>query len=246
MLSDIAQEDLAAALDRVTASALLAAEIGEPPIDPLLVAQQLGIQVVVDHRQRQRARFVRLRDFAHDHTQSSIFVRPDPRPERMHWAVAHELGEALSGEVFAVLGIDAEEAPPGSRERIANALAGRILVPSAWFGDEAIECDWDLPALKRRYATASHELLARRMLDCDPLVIITVFDHGSHSFRGGNLPWPVPEMTSLERDCQQEVHERGTAHILVDGNRQVQGWPVHEPDWKREILRTECDQWCDD
>jgi len=245
MLSEIAQEELASALDRVATSALLATGSDAPPVDPAALARALGFQVIVDHAQSQRARFVRLRDFGEEQSRGFIFIRPDPRAERMHWAVAHELGEALTAEVFAALTIDPAEAPSGAREKVANLLAGRILVPSVWFSEDARGCDWDLPALKRRYGTASHELIARRMLDFADGVIITVFDHDRKTFRRGNLPWRCPALTPAEQACQQQVHSLAAPVSSFDGQRRIQGWPVHEPDWKREILRMECEDVAD-
>ena len=34
---------------------------------------------------------------------------------------------------------------------------------------------------------------------------------------------------------------RARPQPIDDGPRTVHGWPVHEPEWKREILRTEVD-----
>ena len=55
---------------------------------------------------------------------------------------------------------------------MANNLAGRLLLPTAWFVADAAAENWDLIALKHRYATASHELIARRMLESiEPLAV---------------------------------------------------------------------------
>ena len=80
--------------------------------------------------------------------------------------------------MFEILGVDAREAPPNTRESVANQLAGRLLLPVAWFKPKAVRAGWDLFELKREFSTASHELIARRMLDFEPAVMITVFDHG--------------------------------------------------------------------
>ena len=67
------------------------------------------------------ARFVRLRRHAPDFGKGSIFIRPDPRPERLQWAVAHEIGESRAADVFRRLGVRAVEAAAGAREMVANA-----------------------------------------------------------------------------------------------------------------------------
>jgi hypothetical protein len=111
------------------------------------------------------------------------------------------------------------------------------------FGLDRLRAGWDLLMLKSRYATASHELIARRMLECRPPAIITIFDQGSIHFRRSNLPGRVPPLSAAERECWQVVHEQNRPREARDGLRRVQGWPVHEEGWKREILRTEVEEY---
>ena len=115
-------------------------------------------------------------------------MRPEPRLERRQWAVAHEIGEHVAYRVFLQWGVDPRETAPKAREAVANNLAGRLLLPTAWFAADGAACGWDLLALKARYRTASHELIARRMLECRPPVIISIFDHRRISFRRSNFP----------------------------------------------------------
>jgi hypothetical protein len=168
----------------------------------------------------------------------SILVRPEPRPERLHWAIAHEIGELWAHCVFARLAVDPREAPPAAREAVANGLASRLLLPREAFARDARQSGWDLLALKARYATASHELVARRMLDFEPLVIMTIFDHGRRTFRRGNLPFRAPPWSETEATAWRTAHAQSRPTVAGDAARRVQAWPVHEPDWKREILRT--------
>ena len=88
---------------------------------------------------------MRLRSFGRDESHGSILLRPDPRPERLQWAVAHEIGESCAYQVFERLAVDPHEAPPGSREMVSNQLAARLLLPREWFGDDARRLAWDLP-----------------------------------------------------------------------------------------------------
>ena len=88
-----------------------------------------------------------------------------------------------------------------AREEVANRLAGRLLLPTAWFLADAASGGWDLLALKSQYATASHELIARRMLECPPPVIVTIFDHRAVSFRRSNVPGQVPPPSAAEMAC---------------------------------------------
>ena len=77
------------------------------------------------------------------------------------------------------------------------------------------------------------------MLECRPAVIITIFDQGQITFRRGNIPGRIPPPSASEWSCWRLVHEKNRPHSEYDGLNSIQGWPVHEPDWKREILRYE-------
>ena len=237
MLSEYTPEELATGLDAVALELLSRAGVDAPPVDAFAVARQLGITVARDDQQRGRARYVRLQGRP-TAGRPTILLRGDPRPERCHWAVAHEIGEHAAYRVFARWGIDAREIDPRAREEVANHLAGRLLLPTAWFEADAVTNGWDLMAIKARYATASHELIARRMLECRPPVIVTIFDQDAVYFRRSNVPGRVPPLSAAERECRRAVHDGNWPQRACDGPRTIQGWPVHEPEWKREILRT--------
>jgi Zn-dependent peptidase ImmA (M78 family) len=242
MLPEFTCEELAAGLDRVAETVLEEARVDRPPVDAFAIAKTLGIAVAVDDRQDGRARCVRLGDGRSGRTKAAILLRSEPRFERQQWAIAHEIGEYVAYRVFLEWGIDPRETAPNARETVANNLAGRMLLPTAWFAYDGAECGWDLIALKARYHTASHELIARRMLECRPPVIISIFDHQRVSFRRSNLPGRLPPLSKAEIDCWHSVH-RHNRPLRTDGvSSQVQGWPIHEDGWKREILRFEMDE----
>jgi len=239
MLPEITPEELSASLDEVAVEVLDEAGIDGPPVDALTIARRLGITIACDERQRGRARYVRLGDARGRKSRPTILLRPEPRWERRQWAVAHEIGEHVAHRVFGRLSVDPRETAADAREKTATHLASRILLPGPWFRVDGPACAWDLLGLKSRYTTASHELIARRMLDLQPPVIVTIFDHGRVYFRGSNVFGRVPPPSSGEMACWRTVHTRGDPHQASDGLRTVQAWPVHEPGWKREILRAE-------
>jgi hypothetical protein len=239
MLPELTQDEFSAALDAVADDVLDALPLAGPPVDALELARTLRLAVAWDHRQTGRGRIVRLRGFADRAAQGSILLRPDPRRDRLQWAIAHEIGETCACQVFDRLRVDPREAPTGAREMVANQLAGRLLIPRAWFGQDGPGCGWDLFELKRQYATASHELIARRMLDFGPRVIITIFDHARRTFRRGNLSGRLPPLDGLEMAAWRGAHESAQPAVEESPLCRVQAWPVHEPDWKREIVRTE-------
>jgi hypothetical protein len=242
MLPEIPVEEVASVLDDVALETLEAAGVGRPPVDAFDVARALGITIAADDRQQGRARYVRLSSCRVSGPRPTILLRGDPRAERRHWAVAHEIGEHTAHRVFLALGVDPEETFPGAREAVANQLAGRLLLPQPWFAADGAECGWDLLVLKSRYTTASHELIARRMLQCRPPVIVSIFDHGALSLRRSNVPGRVPPLSRPEIECWQAVHCHRRPDFAYDGPRTVQGWPVHEPGWEREILRAEVEE----
>ena len=241
MLAEIASEELSDCLDEVAMEVIDTARVAGPPVDTLAVARALGITVAGDDRQSCRARFVRLRSGGRGRERPTIFLRPEPRLERRHWAVAHEIGEHTAYRVFAKLGIDAREVAPNMREDVANYLAGRILLPAQWFAADGSNYGWDLARLKTRYQTASHELIARRYLEMPPPVIVTIFDNGQLYFRRANLPGAVPEPSIVELTCRREANQHNKPQRATDRTRSVQAWPIHEEGWQREILRTEVD-----
>jgi hypothetical protein len=246
MLPEYTREELAAGLDRVVAEILGKAGVESPPVDAFAIAGALGIVVAMDDRQEGRARYVRLSDRRSSRRRAAILLRPEPRVERRQWAVAHEIGEHVAYHVFAQWGVDPRETAPTAREAVANNLAGRLLLPAEWFAADGADCNWDLIVLKTRYRTASHELIARRMLECRPPVIISIFDHRRISFRRSNLPGRAPPPSTAEMQCWQDVHRCNHALQACSGPGRIQGWPIHEEGWKREILRMELDEWAVD
>jgi hypothetical protein len=239
MLPEYTREELAAGLDAVVLEILTEAGVERPPVDAFSVARRLGITVAEDDRQQGRGRYVRLQRGRSSRPRATILIRPDPRGERRQWAVAHEIGEHSAYRVFQVWGVDPRETVPNAREEVANFLAGRLLAPTAWLTAVGLENGWDLIRLKSHFTSASHELIVRRMLECPAPVIISIFDQGSIYFRRSNVPGRVPPLSHAERQCWRTVHDRNRSEQTFDALRKIQGWPIHEEGWKREILRTE-------
>ena len=240
MLPEIPSEEVSRTLDEVVMAILAEGRVERPPVDAFALAAALGLTVALDDQQAGRARYVRLsRGRGPSAARGTILLKPELRPERRHWAIAHEIGEHTVWRVFAALGVDPRETGPDARETTANHLANRLLLPGDWFGVDAKRCGWDLADLKRRYATASHELIARRMLDFAPPVIITIFDQGRVSLRRSNVWGRIPAPSATEMQCWRAAHRGNQPQQLQAESCVTRSWPVHEPGWKREILRTE-------
>jgi Zn-dependent peptidase ImmA (M78 family) len=235
MFTEVTYAELATVLDQIIAELFEQTAVIAPPINALQLAVRLNYRIVWDQRQHHRARVVKS---LHSAAEQVILLKPEPRAERRQWAVAHELGEGLAWQVFERLDQDPQTARPQLREQVANWLAARILVPTAWLASSASESDNDLLLLKRKFSTASHELIARRLLDLDQTIAVTIFDQGTMVLRQASGGRRAPPWSALERDCWQQACEEITLCERT-GPPRIRAWPLHEPGWLREIVLTE-------
>ena len=159
---ELPREDVTRMIDRMVEELLDAARIAAPPVDAIALAQRhLGMVVCLDRGQEQRGRAQRAAG------RRQIYLRPEPTEERHQWTVAHEIGEHLKADLLRRLGVEPTRTHAMAGESLANLFAYRLLVPTLWFADDATALDHDVPELKRRYRTASHEVIAWRFLDLD-------------------------------------------------------------------------------
>jgi Zn-dependent peptidase ImmA (M78 family) len=236
MIDDLPREEVVQALDRLVDELLNSAGIQAPPVDAINLAQHhLGMVVCLDQKQPQRGRAQR------SGKGKLIYLRPEPTEERHQWTVAHEIGEHLKVKLFELLGAQPGRTPVMAGESLANLLAYHLLVPHRWFADDVIEREYNLLELKNRYRTASHEVIAGRFLDLPSPSIVTVIDN-DHIYRRRSNAWPTHRhLEPAEEECQRYVHYYSRPKVIQKGQWTVQGWPVHQPDWKREILRSVVD-----
>lgn len=78
-----------AAAEQLASQVLELAGFQEGPIDAFQLARKLGYHVIYDQKQAGRGRLKQIAG------RTTIFLRPQDRPERMHWALCHEVGETL-------------------------------------------------------------------------------------------------------------------------------------------------------
>lgn len=242
MTPDLCSEELTDCLDEVAAEVLAAAGSPGPPIDAYQVAAAIGLTIARDDAQTTRARRAVLPFSPAAPPVPTILLKNDPRPERRHWAVAHEIGEHFAFEVFSRLAIHPRTAGPGARERVASNLAGRILLSTVDFRAAGAETGWWLPDLKEIFATASHELIALRMLDVRDCVLLTVCDQGRITWRRRSGHRMAPSITPEEGSLQAQLHAGGGHARRRVSAGELCGWSVHEPQWKREILALAWDE----
>jgi len=233
MIDDLPREEIIQTLDRFVDEVLMAARIQGPPVDAIDLAQRhLGMIVCLDQKQPQRGRAQRAGKG------NLIYLRPEPTEERHQWTVAHEIGEHLKPSILARLGAEPGQTTVMTGESLANLLAYHLLVPNCWFVDDACQLNYDLLELKKRYQTASHEVIAWRFLDLPSPSIITILDN-DHIYRRRSNAWPTQRhLEPAEAECQRYVHSYSRPKVVQKDQWTVHGWPVHQPDWKREILRS--------
>lgn len=236
MADEFTREEVAGVIDRAVADLLQAAGVTAPPVDVIALAQRhLGMLVCIDRRQPQRGRAQRARG------QRLIYLRPEPSEERHQWTVAHEIGEHLKPSFLQQLRIEPEQTRAMTGESLANLFANRLLVPTGWFAADSRAVDYDLTQLKTRYHTASHEVIAWRWLDLPEPCVVTIVDNDRVHRRRSNV-WRINrKLAPAEQDCLEQVRRDGQAHAVRASKWTVQGWPVHQADWKREILRSVAD-----
>jgi Zn-dependent peptidase ImmA (M78 family) len=233
MIEDGQRDEVAGTIDRTVEELLQAAAINGPPVDAIALAQRhLGMVICLDRHQPQRGRAQRAGG------RQQIYLRPEPTEERHQWTVAHEIGEHLKPALLQRLGIEPEQTRPMMGESLANLFAHRLLVPGCWFAADAPILDYDLLQLKQSYRTASHEVIAWRMLDLPEPCIITILDNDHISRRRSNASQVRRKLEPPELECQRYVHYYSRPRLVQEDGWTVQGWPVHQADWKREILRS--------
>jgi Zn-dependent peptidase ImmA (M78 family) len=233
MFDDMPREDVVATVDRMVEELLRAANIQKPPVDAIALAQgHLGMVICMDKRQAQRGRAQRTAG------KKQIYLRPEPREERHQWTVAHEIGEHIKSDLLARLGMEPGQTRAMAGESLANLFAYRLLVPTCWFAEDAPALDYNLLALKEKYATSSHEVLAWRFLDLPEPCIVTILDNDAITRRRSNS-WPIKrKLETAEEKCQNYVHQNSRPRRVQENGWTVQGWPVHQTEWKREVLRS--------
>jgi predicted transcriptional regulator len=237
MSEDLNREEVTRVVDDMVEELLTTAGVQQPPVDAIALAQvPLGLEVCLDRTQAQRGRAQRAAG------RGPIFLRPEPTEERHQWTVAHEIGEHFKPALLRRLGIEPEQTRAMMGESLANLFAHRLLVPTCWLAEEARACEHDVLELKQRFRTASHEVVAWRLLDLSTPCIITVVDN-EHVHRRRSNAWRVTrELSEPEVRCLRYVHQYSRPRRVREQGWTVHGWPVHQSDWKREILRSVLDE----
>jgi hypothetical protein len=222
MNEDLSREEVHHVIDRVVQELLTAAGVAVPPVDAIALARNhLGLVPEPERRRKSRSG-----------------AAAEPTEEARQWAAARRIGEHFKAAILRRLDLSPDEAGGIGGESPATLFARHLLAPADWFRDDARGVEFDLLRLHERYATAGAELLAWRLLDLPEPCVITVVDNDHVQKRRGNARRVRRELEPAERECQRYVHHYSRPRVVCAGGWTVQGWPLHRPDWKREILRS--------
>jgi hypothetical protein len=230
-MTDWSAEEVCGQVDRMVEELLDAAGCQQPPVDACDIARRhlgLALKSRSDGGGRRTGLLRR------------GSLPAEPTSEARQWQAARQIAEHLRPRLLSALGLPPDAAAGGPS--LLTLVASRLLVPTCWFAEDARELDFRLPELKQRYATASHELLAWRMLDLPQPCVITIVDN-EHITRRRSNAWQVArQLLPAEKACLNYVHAYSRPRCVQAQGWTVYGWPVHQPDWKREILRSVYDE----
>jgi len=227
-LNDNPLYDLQVLLDNLVQEFMVKASLHQPPVDAdaLLNAkawQLLGLEAPSPHTKKP----------------AQVF---DPKESessdiKKQWLAAQTLASSLQKEA-KVRWEKSNDSQASQGVSFINLIAQRILVPTHWLKSLALSVDYDLLELKRIFKTPAYEIIALRMLDLENPCIITIVDNGHVFKRKSNCCNPSKTLSPTETMVLNYVHENSRAKKVNDQGWQVAGWPVHQLDWRREILRS--------
>jgi hypothetical protein len=229
-MRECSQDEIVAAVDSEIAALLAAGCCAAPPVDVIRLARSpLGIEPQPG----------RPRQAGHE---PRNMLRTGSALEQRQWNAALAIGQHLKPALLRRLGMDPENVARLHGVSLPNLFAHRLLVPRTWLENVARAVGYDLAAFKERFATASYENVALRLLDLPDPCVITILDNGHVTHRRSNA-WQVNrQLLPPERECQEYVNYYSRPKRVVSDNWTVAGWPVHELDWKREVLRSVCEE----
>jgi len=152
-----------------------------------------------------------------------VIVVPDHRVERRGFAVLHELAH-VALRTMRVRDTEAR----------VDAVASAVLLPRASFTRDVARLGSDVHALKVVHPFASHEAIARRLVQLG-LAAVTVHDRGPRGVRCRRVGARRTPPT-LERALVLEAHASGE----VVGPPEVRAYPVRDGAWSRVIVVEAC------
>lgn len=159
-----------------------------------------------------------------------ITVNPQDTEERKSFTIAHEIAEIML--------YDDKELSNDDKHKIANFIAGEILMPKEEFKKDIYQND--LYQLKKIYSNCSYEAISRRMLNFMPQ-ILTIFDNKKKYIRIASESIRFPQnLTKAELDVVEKCYELKSRYEKNEENLKIIGYFIDEGRGvERVILLTE-------
>ncbi len=221
--------DLHSAIDRVVGTFLESMRLFQPPVDWVELAVSIpGIR----RETAQEATGLSRRRAA---SKGKLLFADSLKEESRQRLAAQAISQFLLPKVGDILGIEDGERPPTSWVR---ALVERLMVPPLWFRDVWRDENGDFVKVLNRFAFTPLEIVAQRLLDDSEPTVLSIIDHGSLTHRASNGPRAGKVLWPLEKECFEYISHFSRTRRLSQGGMTVSGWPIHQSDWKKEVLRT--------
>jgi hypothetical protein len=232
VVEELSRDDVVQCVDRAVEELLTQARVKAPPVDAIALTRHVGLPTAEKPRQGHAPRANRSPPTT-DTTPCAATSE-----EQRQWEAAQAIGKHLQPQLLQQLGFVSGEKKPPMGESLSGLFARHLLLPSAWFSADAASFDFELFQLKERYRSATHEMIAFRLLDLpEPCIITLVVDDKVHRRRSN--AWPVKKrLEPAEAECLRAVTRDGQPHTLRAGGWTVWGWPLWHGGCNREVLRS--------
>lgn len=170
-----------------------------------------------------------------------IFYNEKERLERQHYSIAHELLERhLINENLNQLKLG--KITKEELHKIANDYTRYILLPENSFEKNAMKLNYNLFSLKETFITASHELIARRLLDIGNFIITIIDNNNIYLRKSATISIPQ-NLTALEKKAYELALTTNQYYYIedyLDDTKQTflktHSYPIIEKEFKRVIL----------
>ena len=162
----------------------------------------------------------------------------EPTEEARQWSAARRIGEHLRPTILRRLDLAPGEDRSLGGVSLATQAAQHLLAPAEWFRDDARAWASTCPGFTSATARPAWRCSPGGCWTCpsrasSPSWTTTTCSTAAATpgASAGSWSWPSANASATS------ITTAGRAFVCADGWT-VQGWPLHRPDWKREVLRS--------
>ncbi len=234
---EFSQEELVEIIDRMIAGMMERAGITTGSVDALALADHhLGIPIeVVEPAEEDESGKRRPR--SRGANAGTITLTTDMSEEQRQRVAADGIARLLLPDICKKVGMMLGSESKQFVTFVRGLVIPRVLIPTRAFRSALRECRYDVPALKRIFATASMEMIALRFLDLDETCVVSIVDDGVVASRRGNRVAVSRKLEAAEQECVERITELELPHRARKGDWTAHGWPVPDRPFRRILLR---------